>query len=115
MPRGIGRYRRAGPASAFGSLAAATWSQSRRGGADVRTRNWPDARLRISLANKKQRSESDRGLVSVFEKTKRISGVSWGHAGSHRKLDAHPDRRSHDRRGYFVFHADYGCWNQVRG
>jgi hypothetical protein len=64
---------------------------------------------------KSKDSEGGRGLVSIFEKTKRISGVSWSHAGSHRKRDARPDWRSHDRRGNLVVDADYGCRNQVRG
>ena len=67
-----------------------------------------------NTARKKSKdSESDRGLVSVFEKTKRISGVSWGHAGTHPKPDAPPDRRSHDRRGDLAVDANYGCRNQI--
>ena len=110
--------------SAWGASDISLWrrradvsrSQSGRRSADVRTRNRPDARLRIPLARKKQRKRSDPGLVSTIEKTKRISGVSWGHAGSHFwKLLAHIDRRSRHRRRNLVVHADYGgghavCW-----
>src|SRR6266851_4672629 len=88
--------------------------QCRRGSADVLTINRPDARIKKSLATKKQKKAKQPGLVSVTEKTKRLSGVSHGHAGPHGKRDADPDRRSHDRGGDFAVHADHGCRHEDR-
>jgi len=64
--------------SAWGASDISLWrrradvsrSQSGRRSADVRTRNRPDARLRIPLAKKKQRKRSDRAL---FQSSKRQS------------------------------------------
>jgi hypothetical protein len=62
------------------SWCEAFWPQCRRGSADVLTINRPDARIEKSLATKKQKKAKQPGLVSVTEKTKRLSGVSHGHA-----------------------------------
>jgi hypothetical protein len=65
----------------------------------------------------KKKKQNQRGLVSVTEKTSRISGISGGHAGSRAlgNLDAHRDRRNYYRRGNIAVHADYGGGNAVRG
>src|SRR5438874_8393117 len=72
--------------------------------------------LKNTARQEKQRKAKRPGLVSIIEKTKRISGVSWGHAGSRFwKLHAHIDRRGRHRRRNLVVHTDYGgghavCW-----
>src|SRR5260370_30629555 len=88
--------------------------QCRRGSADVLTINRPDARIEKSLATKKQKKAKQPGLVSVTEKTKRLSGLSHGHAGPHGKRDADPDRRSHDRVADFAVHTEHPCRHQGR-
>jgi hypothetical protein len=89
--------------------------QSRRCSADLLTINWPDAPIGKSLATKKQKKAKQPGLVSVTEKTKRISGLPRGHVGPHGKRDADIDRRSHHRRGDLAVRADHGCRYEVRG
>src|ERR1700730_7150422 len=102
------------------SLARRPWSQSRRRSADPRTTNRLDGRVTKAYAKKKskrKKKQNQRGLVSVTEKTNRISGISGGHAGSRAlgNLDAHRDRRNHYRRGNIAVHADYGGGYAVRG
>src|SRR6266478_1447339 len=92
-------------------FAVAKPSPERRGADNNSARCAP---RNVAREEKAKTAKATGGLVSVFEKTKRISGVSWDHAGSHRELDADTDRRSHDRRGNLVVYADYGCRNQVR-
>jgi hypothetical protein len=102
------------------SLARLPWSQSRRRNADLRTTNGLDGRVTKPSAKKKskrKKKQNQRGLVSVTEKTNRISGISGGHAGSRAlgNLDAHRDRRNCYRRGNIAVHAGYGGGHAVRG
>src|SRR6266849_8851575 len=98
------------------SLARRPWSQSRRRNADPRTTNGLDGRVTKPSAKKKKKA-NQRGLVSVTEKTNRISGISGGHAGSCAlgNFDAHRDRRNYYCRGNLAVHADYGGGHAVRG
>jgi hypothetical protein len=91
-------------------------SRSRRRNVDVRTTNRLDGRVTKPFARNRKKAKQ-LGLVSVTEKTSRISGISGGHAGSRAlgKLDAHIDRRRHDRCRNLVVHADYGDGNPIRG
>src|SRR5450631_67964 len=102
------------------SLARRPRSQSRRRNAEARTTNGLDGRVTKAYAKKKskrKKKQNQRGLVSVTEKTSRISGISGGHAGSGAlgNLDAHRDRRNYYRHGHFALHADYGRGHAVRG
>jgi hypothetical protein len=77
------------------------------------------ARNRTIRQEKIQKKEkaNQRGLVSVTEKTNRISGISGGDAGSCAlgNLDAHRDRRNHYRGGNLVVHAGYGGGHAIPG
>jgi hypothetical protein len=90
---------------------------SERRSADNKWTRWArNQTIRQEKIEKKAKA-NQRGLVSVTEKTNRISGISGGHAGSCAlgNLDAHCDRRNYYRRGNLAVHADYGGGHAVLG
>jgi hypothetical protein len=76
----------------------------------------PSELVRQATCEQKQKSER-RGLVSVTEKTRRISRISRSHAGSRQfwKRAADIDRRRHHRGGDPAVDADHGGGHAIRG